>query len=266
MSYPIDQHFQLTNHIFIQNLELIEGAIQSSKFKQTAKALYRFTNKIDSIFRAIKEVTKSNNIYSCQILMRCLFEHSIISQYIWIKNFEDQNDECAQEYYVDYFVAEFLKREGFDLKVERIEKNTNSANSNNFESIKNKYPFMKDAEQTDFENINKTGNQFDISKIGNYLNNKSNIHLYKVVHKNMLDFLREYNILSSYVHGGPSSEKEVFDNLTEQKTTEVLENLNKWGMTISRIAKENLLYFLAKESPEIKQTIKPIYDLIKDNV
>lgn len=252
--------YEIITSLFLDNIQEIERLVKCSKFPQTAKALYRFTKKIDLLSQAIGDLGKMGNLYSSLILLRSQYEHLLVSHYIWMKYRYQNSDECGKEYYIDYFVAEFIKREGFDLKVEGIK--NNKKNNNNLENIKEKFDYLKEATQADLDNIHQTGNQFDISRIGNYLVNKMpTFDVFADVHKSMIGFLNKYNRLSSFVHGGPISEKEIFEDLNESEIQKELKELDEWRKKCSIIPKEHLIYFLADEEISIVRILEPLKNI-----
>lgn len=249
--------YEIITSQFSKNIKEIERLVQSSKFPKTAKALFRFTIKIEMLSKAIGALGKAGNLYSSYILLRSQYEHLLVSHYIWMKYRQSKSDKCGKEYYIDYFVAEFLKREGFDLKVEGIK--NNKKNNNNLENIKKKIDYLKDATQGDIDEIHRTGNQFDISRIGHYLvNTYPETDVFAAVHKSMLDFINKYNRLSSYVHGGPISEKEIFENFDKEMPQKEFKELEEWQKKCSVIPKEHLIYFLADEEVSIIRVLEPL--------
>lgn len=256
--YTIEKRYKLTKRAFTQNKDEIESLVKNSKNPNTAKSLLRFVKKIEGIKEGITNVADQGDLYTSRILLRCLFEHEIVAFYIWTKYRIENNDDCGTQYYVDYFVSEQLKKEGFDLKVEGMLKNIK--NNNNFENLKKKVSFLEKATQQDIEKAHRSGNQFDISKIAHYLNHEMPSNdPFAQIHKNVIiDALNKYNYLSSYVHGGPSSEISVFENYSKDKIENELQSAKEFAMIGSRLIMEFLIMLLADEHQKYAELIKII--------
>ena len=76
-------------------------------------------------------------------------------------------------------------------------------------NIKSRLNFLENKEQKEIDEIHQIGNQFKIDRIFNFLNNKlKSDHPFRPYIKIMVsDNLLEYNLLSSFVHGGPYAER-----------------------------------------------------------
>jgi hypothetical protein len=88
--------------------------------------------------------------------------------------------------------------------------------------------------------------------------NQENIEENKTLHDFMLRFLDEYNKLSSYVHGGPFSEKETYDDsrdlmLENQKTKD-------WAASALNTIEQHIFLFLGNEKKEYLWMLKPILE------
>jgi hypothetical protein len=262
--YTIKNRYELTKSIFDSNRLEIESLVQKSKSPNTAKSLLRFVLKIEGIKNAIFIIAHRKDLYTTRILLRSLLEHEIVAFYIWTKYRTENNDDCGTQYYIDYFVSEQLKKEGFDLKVEGIKKDIKK--NNNLENLKKKLPFLKEASQKDIENAHKSGNQFEISRIANYLNNViSKEDPFAEVHTNVIiDALKKYNYLSSYVHGGPSSEITVYEHFPQKRIDEELKFAINFAKIGFRLTVENLLMILADEHDKYKNIILEIVSFMRD--
>ena len=228
---------------FDNNIERIKVSIEKSKFKMTALALFRFYEKIDNIKSALDKFDLKEEIYSGNILFRSLLEHLIISYYIWYKFMLNKNDECAREYYTEYLIHEFFKQEGYKQKLQKI-KTKNYNNIDGLGYIKNSFPILNEISETQYQEINKKGNQFQIDRIFDYLINEKPLgEQRKVLHEYMLDFLDTYNVLSSFVHGGPYAEDVAF----ESKKELLNDAPKKWAESALNTIQTNILFFLCEE-------------------
>jgi len=242
--------------IFNDNLEKIKLSINSSKYSLTAKALFRFYEKIKAIKIAIDKLDGKDELYTGKILLRSLFEHLIVSYYIWHKYISSKNDECAREYYEEYFMHEFFKQKGYKQKIQNIKTKTKK-NINGLSFIKGLYPELDEVTEKQYQDINTVSNRFKIDNIlSDLVNERPKENNIIILHEYMLGFLDEYNILSSFVHGGPFAEKEVFE--TEN-------NLNyntskEWAKSALNAIQEYILLFLCDEDKIYLNILKPLID------
>jgi len=255
MEYNEQKRYNLTKGIFTKNFEEIKSLVKKSKYVNTAKALFRFAQKIDKI---ATNINKTDDLYVTKILLRSLLEHEIVAYYIWAKYIEDENDDCGTHYYVDYSVAEQLKREGYNLNVEGIEKGIEK--NQNLENLKLKLPLLQEATQKDLDKVYKVANQFDIKRIAKYLNTEisESSAFSEVNQKVILDSLIKYNLLSSYIHGGATAELETFENDKSENSAKALKSIKNFGLIGSRFIMEQLIMFLADEHPKYVELIKQI--------
>jgi len=255
MDYTENKRYNLTKGIFIKNFDEIKSLVEKSKYVNTAKALFRFAQKID---RIATTMIKADDLYVARILLRSLLEHEIIAYYIWTKYIKDETDDCGTHYYVDYFVSEQLKREGYNLSVEGIEKGIEK--NQNFENLKLKLPFLQEATQQDLEKVYRVANQFDIKRIAKYLNTEipESDAFSDVNKKVILDALIKYNFLSSYIHGGATSEIEIFEHNKSDDIVKELKSAKNFGLIGARFIMEQLIMFLADEHQKYADLIKQI--------
>jgi len=246
------------DELFGENIYQIEKDINNSKYPQTAKSLFRFYKKISSIKILIDKVTDSDEIYSAKILLRALFEHIIVAYYIFHRSQLENDDKVGEDYYLRYFIHEFYKQAGYTQKIDNI-RNNKTNNISGYDYVRNKHKELTEVTKQQYQKANQVGNQFKVDKILKQLNIKKdkNPDVNKL-HDFMLGFLDEYNKLSSYVHGGPFSEKQTFDEsidlLKEKKY------VKDWAESGVSAIKEEILIFLIDDNPMYIKLLKLIMD------
>jgi hypothetical protein len=256
----IESIYITTTKNFNKILSRIEFDIERSKFPYSITAILRFSKKIDYLLDTIKSSKVS--YYVSQILTRVLFEHYLVSHYIWTKLRLEENDDCGKAFYMNYFVSEWFKKEHYNLQIENII--DKKKEKNYIQRLRIKYPELKDLEQTDLDDINKISKQFDIKKIGEYLkNNTPEGDPYAKAHSAMLEFLDMYNKLSTFVHGGPSAERFTFEKKDTIDYIRICNENIQWGMIASSQTKQNLMISLNSEFHEPYSTY--VIDLFKKN-
>jgi hypothetical protein len=250
--------YELTKSVFDDYFIEIEQLVKNSSFPNTAKALLRFVRKIEEIKNGLSFMVNEKNLYTASILLRCLFEHEIVAYYIWTKYRIENNDACGTHYYIDYFVSEQFKRERYNLSLEGISKNLET--KQNLESLKIKLPFLEDASQKDIEKISTIAYQFDIRDIAKYLHKEvpKTDSYSEVNQKVILNALFEYNQLSSFVHGGPTSEYTVFEKYSVDEIETNLVSIKDFAYTGSGLIMELLIMFLADEHQKYFEIIEKI--------
>lgn len=248
----------MTKKIFDTYIEQIEKDLLNSKYPKTAKALYRFYLKAISIKTLLEKVTDLNEVYVAKIILRSLFEHLIVAYYIFYRQHNEKDDRVGEEYYQEYLIHEFFKQKGYNQKIDNI-KNNKSQNISGLDYLKGQDENLNEITEKQYQEINTIGNKFKVDNILKHLNQadikSSNI---LKLHDHMLKFLEEYNKLSSFVHGGPTAEKQTFDdsiNLQNEITT-----IKAWAESLMNTIKEHILIFLMKDNPEYEKLLKPIMD------
>lgn len=261
----LERSYKFLNEKLELKNEEIYSFISESKFPNTIKALYRLNTKVEVIKISIDSLVKIKQIYPAFILLRTLIEHKIIGHYIWLRFEVEMNDNCAQEFYQKYLLSEEIKQEGYKLKVEGIKDDRKG--NNNFENLQKRIEFLKDKKQKDLDNIHKLANQFSITKIADYLNNKlDKNHPFAPYNKKVIiDDLLEYNILSSFVHAGPSSEKYMFENYKKSQENYDIKKLRYISLHVANIIKKMLFTVVSKEKEEYKKLLIQIVQFQKEN-
>lgn len=248
----------MINIIFNTHIAKIKKDIENSQFPKTAKALYRFYEKISSIKELLDKITDYKEIYVAKILLRVLFEHFIVAYYIFYRFNLEGNDKVGEDYYQDYFSSEFFKQKGYIQKIDNI-RNSKTQNIHGLDYVKSNNKEFEKVTEKQYHEIMEIGNKFKIESILKQLNKKDDKTIKSdKLHEYMIGFLDEYNKLSSYVHGGPMAEKLTFD--VEIDFNEDIYKIKSWGETSLNAMKENILLFLIDNKPEYIQLLKPIME------
>jgi len=198
----------------ISALNQIENLLSYMEKSPYTFTLYAYHNFIVKVGALNNDIQKLDSNYTSRVLLRVLIEHFTVSYYILFKHLLDKSDDVGADYYGCYLMSEFLKRTMYELGIEGM---INAIDKNaQFINLKKRLgDDFNDLQQTDLEQIYQIGGQFDIKKIQSFiLKNKLPGAFFHTVNKTVIpDFLYLYNILSSYIHGGPHADKE-FENNT----------------------------------------------------
>jgi len=257
MDKSIQEQHDYILALFQKYIKYINEYETSSKFPLTIKVLMRFSDKIDSIKHGLISAEHENNFYTSQILLRTLFEHQLVAYYIWTKNRLEKSDIVAEKYFIEYLISEFFKQKNYELGIEGIV--LKKPKHNTFENIKKKYPKFEEMKEKQLHDIHNVANQFDIRKIGAFLNNEyPEGDYFPKIHKAMLDFLKRYNQLSSYVHAGAFADKQYYEDINQEKRAKIITENKGWSLIASRMIKEHIIYALASDIDEIKPALREI--------
>jgi|GEM_PF-1654585 len=262
----LEDQYELTKMIFLDKTSKILEDITKSSYPQTYKAVFYCQKKIASLLDTL-ELLKASDYedvyYSVQSTTRVLFEHFLVGHYIWTKARIEKNDSCGTEYYAHYRLSEILKRENYELGLEGIDNKIK--NNATFENLKKRFSgYDKPITQQDIDEIHRIANQFDIKSIYNYVRNEvpSGDH-FSELHKSLVQFLKEYNVLSSFTHGGPSAEFEAFHNEPPIDKPQRIIDCIKHGKITLKTLREHILMLLFSEFEEYGEILKPIMALKK---
>ncbi len=242
---------------FLKNEELINKELKSSKFKLTAKILFSFYKKNESINNAIKSIDYNIEFYPCLILIRCQIEHFLVATYIWIKFRITNKDDIAGIYCEDYLIYEILKRINY-AKSNDIPFSSRIANifSNIFEILTDK----KLIKQIEIDKLNTEAKQFDIKKISKFFDNNLPLEYDNIIKPETIKIALEYyNYFSSFVHGGPTADAMFTEEYKKTLISEGQEIIEK-STNMVGFHRLYILYFLSINNEKIKKDFRKEMD------
>ena len=86
---------------------------------------------------------------------------------------------------------------------------------------------------------------------------------FKPIHLVVLDFCKQYNKLSSYVHGGPTAEYQVFENKPPTIFDKAIENNIETGIMINFEIKTFIFLLLIEDDVSNFDIYEPIFSFIQ---
>lgn len=240
---------------FQENKETLFEELDKSKYPNTGSVLLNFYKKSDSIDRVINSIDFNADYYPCLILVRCQIEHFIVAAYIWIQFRINENDEIARVYNEEYLLYEVLKRINYS---KRNNINMSSRIAVAFQKIFDILNEKEVLKQQDFEEINKKANQFDIKRISKFFDENLPLEFDNIITAERIkQFLENYNYLSSFVHGGPSTNA-LIDEKTKKTFIRQSADFQEWSSNIIGFLRIFIVYFLGMDNEKIKA------DLVKE--
>jgi len=254
------QRYDNIKQSFDRNIERIIEDSQKSSIPNTLKMLINAQRKIDELIPSVELFASKGHSYAINAVMRIIYEHYIVATYIWLKARKEKNDDCAIEFYNQYKLGELLKRVGYQLDIEGLEKGIQKNNSP--DKVKEKIRTVYELSDSEIQEAHRIKNQFDVKNILKYiLNSISQNDYFREAHLHFPFYLQQYSLLSSYVHGGPSAEDDMYNVPNElfiQKT--LAENLDHSKM-VSETIKLHVLFFLIEKNIFYKQILKPLMEV-----
>lgn len=195
------------------NVDYIEKDIENSSYRLTLILLQNKLYQINCICKSISKLKK--DVYSMSALQRVLIEHYLKFFYSIIESEKTNDDFVGISYYFIYSMSEKIKMENYANKITNIKYKSDS-------KIDDKSGDFSKLTQQEISKINAIGNVFTkldvISKrLIDYSEENKDSTKKIIVNIELLEF---YNILSSYIHGGPYAENELNFNLSTQEAIE----------------------------------------------
>ena len=213
----IESEYLKTNNLIILNKEFINNVILNSKYEWTCKVFVQKIKTIKSIIDSLENCDPVISFYTNNILFRSTIEHFLISEYIFTNDRLSKNQKCGMEYFSEYLIGETIKRFGFKLDIQK--RITKSEQVKVFDYLKTNYPelaalFNREHDiEISFAVFNKMKNVRILLEYFYHTKQKEPID--DIQNQHYKQFVEKYNELSTYVHGGPTSEFEtlnIFNN------------------------------------------------------
>lgn len=177
-----------------KSIEAVSDSLSKTKFKKTSRAMLSYIPKAGYINSSILNCCSTHGGYSAGILFRSLVEHTFRHLYIYTRALKEDSDDVGGEYYGKLRGSEDL--ESF-TKV------------NNYTKVIRPNQTSWSTKGDHNNDIAKVGKQFGISNIFFYLIENSSTdkpYINEGMEDYLLERLKQYTNLSSYVHGGPYAE------------------------------------------------------------
>jgi len=255
----VENAYRISVESLLKDEKDILKEIQKSKCANTQKLLYNKAKILIELKNTLQLAIENNNYYGANIIMRSLCEHNMIAFYVWISSNKNTNDKCAEEYYNEYVISEKIKQENYKLKIEGIQ--TNDKEVQNLEELKKRFDFLHDKDQKYISDVHNKAGQFKIDRIANYLFNKIiEDHPFKPFIEGTIGLnLQEYNLLSSFVHGGPYAEEEKLNEMDSEKANKLKKKLKYLSHHFTRMVITMLYSLVNIETDRYSETLTRMF-------
>ena len=184
-------------------------SFKTNGMEKTGKALSLFQAKIGFLKNGIYDQVAPKNIYAARILFRSLIEHYLKAKYILFESAESGDDTIASDYY-EFADASELLQLGSAYKIAGEILYPGRSYGNVYDVLKNQFPkLLKFTPKEISTKLSKYNYKYVIEYLYDilYVQRKS-----KGDENNFLiNLIPLYSDLSSYVHGGPSADKDIMD-------------------------------------------------------
>lgn len=223
----------------------ITNSTFSKKFPNTSILMQLFDTSGTFIKNSIFDSCATDDYYGVKILFRCLIEHYVRFQFIFMNWSASKGDEFAKEY------LEFNNaREVLDLlraKISEQQLFDSSYNLKDWDNFLKDHPHFKNKTRKEVEKETK---KYTFKDIIIYLNDQ-----FKLGKTDTSEFLGEliveYSGLSSFVHGGMKSYHEMMSMNSEEKRQTEYNRIYGLNFQLSNSIKLFSLLMYAQTDKEI---------------
>jgi hypothetical protein len=175
-----------------------------TKFPQTLRAMSMFCAKANSLKTAMFDVVDSNNPYAFRVLYRSFCEHYLRFTYLWVRMSREKTDDVGMEYYSYCGAVEALDY-GNSLKLaENLVGNDAVADFS--DAIEKLHP---EAAHMSKKQLEEYSGKFKYRAILRYLASED-IGFVSSKMPYLSAIVPAYALYSSFVHGGPYTDLEMF--------------------------------------------------------
>lgn len=176
----------------------------TTDFPNTHRAFCGFIAKTNSLKTALFEMVDTNNPYAFNALFRCLCEHYLKFLYIFVRFTKENNDDVATEYFS--FCGALEARE-YTSAIQMAEALLDNKLAGNVDSaIAKLYPLASGLSRRELE---AASGQFKYRAILRFFQNEVP-GIIAAENPFLSTIIPAYALLSSFVHGGPYTDMELY--------------------------------------------------------
>lgn len=195
-----DAYFQIVD----EHCPALFGAVGQTAFPNTYRAMLMFCAKTNSLKTAMFDSIESNNPYAFKVMFRCLCEHYLKFMYIWARFVSEKSDSVGIEYYSYCGAVEAQEYAAAISMAEGLLGNKVVADVKRL--LEQLYPEAAILSKGELE---QRSNQFKYRAILRFLASES-FGFVANEHPFLAHIVPAYALMSSFVHGGPYTDMEMF--------------------------------------------------------
>ncbi len=176
-----------------------------TKFPQALRAMSMFCAKANSLKTAMFDAIDNDNPYAFRVLYRSFCEHYLRFMYLWVRMSKEKTDEVGKEYYSYCGAVEALDYGNSLRTAEGLVGNDVAVNFS--AAIEKLYP---EAAHLSKKELEEYSGRFKYRAILRYLASED-MRFVSSKTPFLSAILPAYALYSSFVHGGPYTDMEMFE-------------------------------------------------------
>jgi len=182
----------------------IFSTLGATIFPQSYRAMFMFCAKTNSLKTAMFDCIESNNPYSFKVLFRCFCDHYLKFMYVWTRFLSERSDQVGTEYYSYCGAAEAKDYLSAITMAEGLLGNKVVADVKL--ALAKLYP---EAAELSLKELEHASSQFKYRSILRFLGSDK-LQFVAQERPFLAQIVPAYALLSSFVHGGPYTDMEMF--------------------------------------------------------
>jgi hypothetical protein len=177
--------------------------IRTTAFPQTYRVMFAFCARTNFLKAAMFDMIDSDNPYAFNALFRCFCEHYLKFTYVFVRFLVEKSDAVGREYSAFCGAREIRQYAAAVVDAEKLIGNEIVAELSGF--LEKYFP---DAAHISSEQLKRESSKFEYRSILKFLSQ----HPAVLGPQNtaLAHILPKYARLSSFIHGGPASEREMY--------------------------------------------------------
>jgi hypothetical protein len=175
--------------------------IATTKFPQTYRALFSFCARTNALKTAMFDMIDSDNPYAFNALLRCFWEHYLKFTYVFVRFLLERSDTPGHDYFAFCGAREMRQYGGAIVEAEKLLGNEVVAQYKGF--LEKHFPVAAHLSPSE---LKQESAKFEYRSILKFLSQHPRI--LGPENTALAPILPMYARLSSFVHGGPASERE----------------------------------------------------------
>lgn len=232
-------------------LALVAQSQKDNPIPRTWLAQISFIARTNAIKESIFAIYEEDDPYSISILFRSLLEHTLKALYLFMRWAIQKSDEAATDYYNFCDLSEDLS---YLRSLEQWANITDSKTPGKA-GIDILHETKPASNPHSAKEIKLKANQFTPREILRYLSTRSKDSQFDPF---IMHILCTYSELSSFVHGGPFSEREIARQTGENRATPYMRDIAEKALLLANTVKLNAFIIFLNTNRKFEQAYKEL--------